>query len=55
MGGGGGVHLRSTGTWSPHMHHTAVSSPSCVGTRPGEKTQQNKKKLEYIIIFVHDF
>ena len=36
------------------MHHTAVSSPSCLGTRPGEKTRQNPKKLEYDIIFVHD-
>ena len=52
------VHLRAvckfTGTWSPHMHHTAVSSPSCLGTRRGEMTRQNPKSLSIILFFVHD-
>ena len=52
------VHLRAvckfTGTWSPHMHHTAVSLPSCLGTRRGEETRQNPKSLSTILFFVHD-
>ena len=47
------LYSKFTGTWSPHMHHITVSSPSCLGTRPG-KRHDKIQKLEYNIIFVHD-
>ena len=39
-----------TGTWSPYMHHTAVSWPSSPGTSQKAKTaRHDKKNPEYLI------
>ena len=59
-GGGGGVYVQHvnlraarkfTGTWSPHMRHTIVSTPSYLGTSQKGKSHDMVKKNLGILFF----